>query len=74
MEKKGKEKVIICHATPHRAMFKTFKPWRISNKPPAMSTGLHIEQIHLPKPDFRTGVKYPDSMGAQKNNENTAAS
>lgn len=72
MEKKGKEKkVIICHATPHRAMFKT---WRISNKPPAMSTGLHTEQIHLPKLDFRTGVKYPDSMGAQKNNENTVAS
>lgn len=71
---KGKEKtVMIRHATPHRPMFKTFKPWRISNKPPAMSTGLHTEQIHLPKPDFRTGVKHPDSNGAQ-NNENSAAS
>lgn len=39
-----------------------------------MSTGLHTEQIHLPKPDFRTGVQHPDSMGAQENNENTAAS
>lgn len=34
VEKKGKQKkVMIHHTIPHRAMFKTFKLWRISNKP-----------------------------------------
>lgn len=45
---------------------KPLNHWEYLNKPPAMSTGFHTEQIHLSKFHFRTGVKYTDSMGAQK--------
>ena len=58
--KEGKEK---SNDMPHLAglCLKPLNHWKYLNKPLAMSTGSHTEQMHWPKLDFSTGVKYIDS-------------